>query len=98
MVAPMDKVELKLEIEADLLRRAREAGLDPAAVLEDELRRRLGEAGMQDCGRDWSTEAPPPDTPEARAARWAQENAEAIKEHNQRIAERGLIGAHWRKW
>jgi len=98
MVAPMDKVELRLEIDADLLRRAREAGLDPAAVLEDELRRRLGQAGMQDRGRDWSTEAPPPDTPEARAARWAEENAEAIKEHNAWIAKHGLVGDEWRKW
>lgn len=35
---------------------------------------------------------------EARARRWAEENAEAIKEHNDRIARRGLIGDHFRKW
>ena len=99
MVAPMGKVELRLEMDADLLGRARDAGLDPAAVLEGELRRRLPQqGGMEEHGRDWSAEAPPADTPEARAARWAEENAEAIEEHNAWIAKHGLVGAAWRKW
>lgn len=35
---------------------------------------------------------------EARAAKWAEENADAIEDYNRRIAERGLIGADWRRW
>lgn len=98
MVAPMRKVELKLEIDAELLGRARDAGLDPSAVLEGELRRRLPQDGMEERGRGWSAEPPPADPPEARAAQWAEENAEAIKEHNAWIAKHGLIGDEWRKW
>ncbi|MCC7266823.1 MAG: type II toxin-antitoxin system CcdA family antitoxin [Caulobacteraceae bacterium] len=94
----MGKVELKLEIDADLLGHARDAGLDPSTVLESELRRRLRPGGVQERGRDWSAEAPMADTPEARAARWAEENAEAIKEHNAWIAKHGLVGDEWRKW
>lgn len=35
---------------------------------------------------------------EARARRWAEENAEAISDYNRRIAARGLIGDKLRKW
>ncbi|HWT51703.1 MAG TPA: type II toxin-antitoxin system CcdA family antitoxin [Caulobacter sp.] len=35
---------------------------------------------------------------EERARRWAEENAEAIKEHNERIAQRGLISDYFRRW
>lgn len=94
----MGKVELKLEIDADLLRHARAAGLDPSAILESELRHRLLAGGMEERGRDWSTEDYPADTPEARAARWAEENAGAIEEHNAWIAKHGLVGDEWRKW
>ena len=33
---------------------------------------------------------------EARAKRWAEENAEAIKDHNRRIRERGLLSDYIR--
>ena len=35
---------------------------------------------------------------DARAAKWAEENAEAIADYNRRIHERGLIGSEFRKW
>lgn len=38
------------------------------------------------------------DDPEARAKRWAEENAEAIADYNRRIAERGLFGDGLRTW
>ena len=38
-----------------------------------------------------------PSAAEARAATWAEENAEAIADYNRRIRERGLIGAEFRK-
>ena len=33
-----------------------------------------------------------------RARRWAEDNADAIKDYNARIARRGLIGDHFRRW
>jgi antitoxin CcdA len=38
------------------------------------------------------------DNPEARAKRWAEDNAEAIADYNRRIAERGLFGDDLRTW
>jgi antitoxin CcdA len=35
---------------------------------------------------------------DARAAKWAEENAEAIEDYNRRMRERGLIGEEFRKW
>ncbi|HJV40861.1 type II toxin-antitoxin system CcdA family antitoxin [Caulobacter sp.] len=35
---------------------------------------------------------------EARARRWAEENAEAIAEHNRFIEEHGLLSDHLRTW
>ena len=35
---------------------------------------------------------------EERARRWAEENAEAIKDHERRIAERGVFGEDLRTW
>jgi len=39
-----------------------------------------------------------PKTVDERAARWALENAEAIRTHNDRIAERGIFGEDLRRW
>lgn len=35
---------------------------------------------------------------EARAKRWSEENAEAIKIHNEFVAKHGVFGAEWRRW
>ncbi len=35
---------------------------------------------------------------EDRARRWAEDNADAIKDYNARIRRRGLIGDHFRRW
>ena len=78
----MGKAELK--IDAELLARAKAAGVKAEQVVEEALRdaiRKLDTAGA-----------------EARAAKWAEENAEAIADYNRRIKERGLIGAEFRKW
>jgi antitoxin CcdA len=72
----MGKVELKLEIDADLLAKARENGVDLEAAMEDAIR-----AAVQ-----------PTTAGNDRAQRWAEENAEAISSYNQRIATRGLFG------
>lgn len=90
----MGKIDLHLSIDAELLSRAEAAGLDPAQALEEALASRL-ERGARDQGQTLHSE---PEGPEARARRWADENVDAIQEHNARIAERGLVGADWRRW
>lgn len=78
----MGKVELKLEIDADLLAEARENGVDVQTLTEEAIRAvvRPARAG------------------EERARRWAEENAEAIANYNERLAKRGLFGDEFRKW
>jgi antitoxin CcdA len=90
----MGKTELKLDIDADLLRQAREAGVDLTEAVENGVRQALAHPprGFAE------SPAPALETAEERALRWATENAEAIAEHNQRIAARGLIGSEWRRW
>lgn len=90
----MGKIDLHLSIDAELLRRAEAAGVDPSRTLEEALSARL-ENGMREHGQAFISET---EGAETRAQRWARENAEAIQEHNDRIAERGLIGADWRRW
>ena len=77
----MGKTELKIEIDADLLTRARAAGLDIASALEEELRRiiRVGDD-------------------DAKAQRWADENAEALKAQRERIDAIGVFGEDFRTW
>ena len=78
----MGKSELK--IDADLLARAQAAGVPVEQVAEDALRVALRGAGLR--------------ASDARATKWAEENAQAIEDYNRRIRERGLIGSEFRKW
>ena len=80
----MGKVELNIEIEPELLAQAKRLGVSVAGLSEVQLRLLL-------LKRD-------PAGAEERARRWAEENAEAIAEHNARIDRRGLISDHYRKW
>jgi antitoxin CcdA len=78
----MGKTELKIEIDADLLAEARASGL----TFEDLLKEGLRAAQTHSADGD------------ARARKWADENAEAIADYNRRIRDRGLIGDEFRKW
>lgn len=80
----MGKVELRLEIDAELIEQAHAAGLNVARLVERELRLELQKAD--------------PAGAEARAAKWAEENAEAIKAHKERIAQHGVFGEDFRTW
>lgn len=80
----MDKPEPSSVIDPDLLAQAARLGLDIGGMSETALRLHLQKID--------------PAGAEARARRWAEENAEAIKDHNERIRRRGLIGDHFRKW
>jgi antitoxin CcdA len=78
----MGKTELK--IDADLVAQAEAAGLPVEQVAEEALRAALRKADM--AGGD------------ARAAKWAEENAEGIEDYNRRIRERGVFSTGLRKW
>lgn len=80
----MGKVELDIGIDPELLAQAKRLGISVAGMSESQLRLHLQKID--------------PAGAEDRARRWAEENAEAIKEHNERIARRGLISDHFRKW
>ncbi|MEJ2818782.1 type II toxin-antitoxin system CcdA family antitoxin [Caulobacter sp. CCG-8] len=78
------KVELDIGVDPELLAQAKRLGISVAGMSETQLRLHLQKID--------------PAGAEERARRWAEENAEAIKEHNERIARRGLISDHFRKW
>lgn len=80
----MDRLEPPSDIDPDLLAQAARLGLNIGGMSETALRLHLQKID--------------PAGAEARARRWAEENAEAIKDHNERIRRRGLIGDHFRKW
>jgi antitoxin CcdA len=71
-------------IDPELLAQAEAVKLDVDLVLDRALRLELQKVD--------------PAGAEARAAKWAEENAEAIADYNRRIRERGLIGGEFRKW
>lgn len=79
----MGKTELKIEIDADLLAQAEASGLTFEDLLKEGLR---------------ATRASGIDGGDARARKWAEDNAEAIADYNRRIGERGLFGDEFRKW
>jgi antitoxin CcdA len=83
----MGKTELKIEIDSELLAQAQEAGLKIAAVTESSLRWELSKLeryrGLSD---------------EEKAAKWAEENAEAIKAHREQIEKYGVFGEDLRTW
>ncbi len=80
----MDKVELNPDIEPELVEQAGRLGISIAGMSEVQLRLHLQKVD--------------PAGAEARAKRWAEENAEAIKAYNERIARDGVFGAEWRTW
>jgi antitoxin CcdA len=80
----MGKVELDIGIDPELLAQAKRLGVSVAGMSETQLRLHLQKVD--------------PAGAEERARRWAEENAEAIKEHNAFIAEHGLLSDHLRTW
>jgi len=74
----------ELRIDPELLDQAKAAGVRTTEVAEEALRAALRKADTV--------------AADARAAKWAEENAEAIKDYNRRIRERGLISDEFRKW
>ncbi|HYC67998.1 type II toxin-antitoxin system CcdA family antitoxin [Brevundimonas sp.] len=74
----------KIEIEPELLEQAARLGIDVTGVDERSLRLYLQKVD--------------PAGAESRAKRWAGENAEAIRLHNERIDRYGVFGEDLRRW
>ena len=74
-----------LELDADLLTRAREAGIDLSALLEHALRRKL---------RPRPTEA----DRERMAHQWYLESKEAVDTYNEYVEKHGLFSDGLRKF
>ena len=60
-----------LHIDAELLAKAKAAGIDPAAVAEDALRTALSRLDTR--------------VEDARAAKWAKDSGEAMAAYNRRV-------------
>jgi antitoxin CcdA len=71
-------------IDPELLENAARIGLSVEGLSERDLRLRLQKLD--------------PEGAEARARRWAEENAEAIRLNNEAIKRRGVFGADLRRW
>jgi antitoxin CcdA len=80
----MDKVEHNPGIEPELVEQATQLGISITGMSEVQLRLHLQKVD--------------PAGAEARAKRWAEENAEAIRIHNDFVAKHGVFGAEWRRW
>lgn len=80
----MDAPERDLGIDPELLAQAKRLGISVVGMSETQLRLHLQKVD--------------PAGAEERAKRWAEENAEAIVEHNRFVEEHGAFGAEWRNW
>lgn len=80
----MGKIELTVQVDQELAEQAKASGQSLDTVVEEALRALI----------DHSSNA----AAEARARTWAEENAGAIREYNERIARRGTFGADLRRW
>jgi antitoxin CcdA len=80
----MGKVELDIGIDPELLAQAKRLGISVAGMSETQLRLHLQKID--------------PAGAEARARRWAEENAAVISELDHFVEEHGAFGAEWRRW
>lgn len=91
----MGKIERTLELDESLLQEVEAAGL----TLEQAIKRGV-EAAERPIGivANHQRQKRDPAGAEARARKWAEENAEAIKAYNERIERRGVFGTDLRRW
>ena len=84
MAVPLRVMGKLPNIDPELLAQAAAVNLDVDRLLERALRLELQKID--------------PAGAEARAAKWAEENAEAIADYNRRIRERGVFSDEFRNW
>ena len=96
----MGKTELKLEVDAALLERARRAGIALDSAFESGLKLALSDAAQPQVTLVASAKrkALDPQRGERQAEAWAKDNAEAIASHNRFVEEHGVFGEDFRSW
>jgi len=72
-------------------------GVDPE-LLENAARIGLSVDGLSERDLRLRLQTLDPAGAEARARRWAEENAEAIRLNNEAVKRRGVFGADLRRW
>ena len=89
----MGKIELTIQVDESLAEEARARGQSLEDYVADRLKPRPFDmmAGLVRKQAD-------PEGAAERAKQWAEENAEAIKAYNERIARRGVFGEDLRRW
>lgn len=80
----MDKPEPSSAVDSELLEQAARLGIDVGGMSESQLRLFLQKLD--------------PAGAEDRARHWAEQNAEAIRDYNERIRRRGSFGDQFRRW
>ena len=95
----MGNVELRFEVDRELMERLRAAGVDPATAaqrgLQDALRDLPPPLGLVESARRKALDQ---EGGERRAREWAEENRTSIEQHNRWVAEHGCFGEAWRSW
>ena len=81
----MGKPEPNLHVDADVLARAKAAGVSVEFIAEQALHRE-------------TVRRMTPAEQKARAKQWASENAEAIRAHREQIEKFGVFGDDLRTW
>lgn len=79
----MGKPELDIDVDPELVRRARAAGVDIASAVETALRQALAQSTSDS---------------ETRGRQWAADNAEGLRAYGERIEQEGCFGEAWRDW
>lgn len=92
----MGKIERTIELDERLLEQVEAAGL----TLEQAIRRGVDATAERPIGivAAHERQKQDPKGAEERARRWAEENAEAIRAHKERIERRGVFGDDLRRW
>jgi post-segregation antitoxin (ccd killing protein) len=93
----MAKVD-KVEIDAALLQRARALGLSVETLASESIKREIARRQGMGVGEDPQPFTPVDSTTGAKAKRWADENADAIADQQERIADHGVFGEDFRTW
>ena len=93
----MGKAELRIQIAADLLAQARAAGVELDQALEEKLRALISEGG-RGVSAGFARQDADATGADSRARQWAQDNSEAIRAYNDRVARRGLFSDDLRRW
>ncbi|MBA4804063.1 MAG: type II toxin-antitoxin system CcdA family antitoxin [Brevundimonas sp.] len=85
----MGKVELNIEIDPDSAEEAARLGVDLA---------RAGRAGVELALARQRNSLKTAEERARDARAWAEENAEALKAYNERVARDGIFGEDFRTW